>query len=89
MMAPSRSGFERLAIGLFITLLVVSTADAQRNIGKRKRQPSQGNSQMMHAEMPAGGGHSINVQTGQIMQNPTWGGEQPPISVTGEVVNVA
>jgi hypothetical protein len=52
MMAPSRSGFERLAIGLFITLLVVSTADAQRNIGKRKRQPSQGNSQMMHAEMP-------------------------------------
>jgi len=47
-------GFSKLAIGLLITLLAVSVADAQRGFGfgKRNRRSSQGNSQMMHAEMP-------------------------------------
>ncbi len=54
MVAPSRFGFERLAVGLLITLLAVSVADAQRGFGfgKRNRRSSQGNSQMMHPEMP-------------------------------------
>ena len=48
MVAPSRFGFERLAVGLLITLLAACTADADR----RKRRPSRVENQMIRIKMP-------------------------------------
>ena len=52
MVAPSWFGFERIGVGLVITLLATCTADAERDAGKRKRRSSRVDTQMMHAEMP-------------------------------------
>lgn len=52
MVAPSWFGFERLAVGLLITLLAACTADAERDAGKRNRRSSRVENQMIRIKMP-------------------------------------